>query len=184
MAQLSATSQLSAPALLGSCTVGWRLPVSRPGVTQSSSTTSLTGRPPGWHPDSANATSRASGNLRSLLIQGRSARLSRACGEVGGDLLQLAQGGAEVFYDLFGNLVRRRQSGGVFCAFVAEPEDVQVGFIPLQEVLVAEAVEAFRLLALAAVLRVVAGYEIVQVGAGERVGLEGEMPVGAQVVDP
>ena len=85
----------------------------------------------------------------------------RPCREIGGDLLQLAQSSAEVFYDLFGYLVGRREGGGVFCAFVAEPEDVQVGFVPLQEVIVAEAVEPLRLLALAAVLRVVAGYEIV-----------------------
>ena len=31
---------------------------------------------------------------------------------------------------------------------------------------------------------VVAGYEVVQVGAGQGVGFEGEVPVRAQVVDP
>ena len=44
--------------------------------------------------------------------------------------------------------------------------------------------EPLGLLALLAGCRVVAGYEVVKVGTGERVGLEGEAPVGPQVVYP
>ena len=44
--------------------------------------------------------------------------------------------------------------------------------------------EAFRILALQAIIGVVTGHEVVQVGAGQRVVLQGEAAVGAQVVYP
>ena len=104
--------------------------------------------------------------------------------QVHSNLLQLLQGGAEVFNDLVGDLVRGRQVGCVLHALVTQPEDVEIHFVPLHQVFVAEPAEALGLLALVASFRVIAGYEVVEVGAGERVGLEGESPVGAQVVDP
>ena len=52
------------------------------------------------------------------------------------------------------------------------------------KVVVAEAAEAFGLLALVTSLRVVARYEVVQVSTGQRVGLEREAMVGPQIVYP
>ncbi len=44
--------------------------------------------------------------------------------------------------------------------------------------------EPLGLLALVAILRVVAGDEIIQVGTAQRVGLQGEIPVRAKIIDP
>ena len=69
-------------------------------------------------------------------------------------------------------------------ALVLQPEDVEVDLVALDELVVGEGLEALALLALVAVLRVVAGDEVVEVGALERVLLQREVLVGAQVVDP
>ena len=54
--------------------------------------------------------------------------------------------------------------GGVFEGFVFEPEDVEVDLVAFGEVVVGEALEAFALGALVAVLGVVAGDEVVELG--------------------
>ena len=75
--------------------------------------------------------------------------------------------------------------------FVFEPEDVEVGFVSGDDVVVAEfAPAAFRVicrpgfLAAMAVGRVVTSDEILQVFVFHRVLFEGEVDVGAEVVQP
>ena len=67
---------------------------------------------------------------------------------------------------------------------VLEPEDIEVDLVALEQVVVSEAVEPLGLVAGVAILRVIAGDEIVQVGALESIGLEREVLVGAQIVNP
>jgi hypothetical protein len=67
---------------------------------------------------------------------------------------------------------------------VAQPEDVEADLVPGHQLVVGEPVEPLGLLALVPVLRVVAVDEVVEVVVGERVLLEREVLVGAQVVDP
>jgi hypothetical protein len=55
----------------------------------------------------------------------------------------------------------------VFETFVFEPEDVEVEFVALEQVLIAEALEALAFFPLVAALRIVAGEEIVEVAAVE-----------------
>ena len=69
-------------------------------------------------------------------------------------------------------------------AVVLEPEKVQAGLVAGDELLVSEVPEPFGFPALVPILRVVAGDEVVQVVDLERLGLEGEVLVGAQVVNP
>ena len=74
--------------------------------------------------------------------------------------------------------------GAFFQGFVFQPEDVEVHFVALDQFFVGEDFEALAFFALVAVLRVVAGDEVIEVAALEGVFLEREMQVGAQVVDP
>ena len=78
--------------------------------------------------------------------------------------------------------------GGKIRAFfqrvVFQPEDVEVHLVAFRQLFVGEGFETIALLPVVAVHRVVAGYEGVEVAALEGVFLEGEMQIGAQVVDP
>jgi len=65
-----------------------------------------------------------------------------------------------------------------------EPEDIEIGFVALDQVFVGKASEALGFGPLMAIRGVVAAYKIIQVGAGEGVGLQGEVLVGAEIVDP
>ena len=71
-----------------------------------------------------------------------------------------------------------------FRLFVAEPEEVEADLVAGDELVVGVPLEALGLLALVAVLGAVAGHEVVEIGSGERVLLEGEVLLGTQVVDP
>ena len=72
---------------------------------------------------------------------------------------------SQILHDLGGDDVGRGKIGGVFEGFVFEPEDVEVDLVAFDEVVVGEALEAFALCALVAVLGVIAGDEVVEVGA-------------------
>ncbi len=74
--------------------------------------------------------------------------------------------------------------GGVFEGFVFEPEDVEVDLVAFDEVVVGEALEAFAFGALVAVLGVVAGDEVVEIGALQLVFFQREVLVGSEIVDP
>ena len=63
-------------------------------------------------------------------------------------------------------------------------QKIEVGLVALDEVLVAESVEAVGLLALASIGWIIAGHEVVEVGAVQGVGLQGEALAGTQVVYP
>ena len=80
--------------------------------------------------------------------------------------------------------IRRRQVVEVVQAVVLEPEDVQAGLVARHQVGMAEVPEALAFLALVAVGRAVAVYEVAQVVRPQRPRLEREVPVGAQVVNP
>ncbi len=111
---------------------------------------------------------------------------------------QILRDGAELFQcrlqvldDRGGEDVGLREVSGLFQRFVADPEDVEVGLVTGHRLVVGEGLPASVgvvlgpcLGSLIAVLGVVAGDEVVQIFAGERVLLEREVLVGAQIVDP
>ena len=99
----------------------------------------------------------------------------------GGELLQRR---FQVVRDLLGNQLRRRQIGGLFEGVILQPEDVEVYLVALGQLVVGKGSEAFALLAVGAVLRAVAGDEVIQIAAFQGVFREREMQVGSQVVDP
>ena len=103
-------------------------------------------------------------------------------GQVGGDLGELIEGSLQVFDDLGRKNGGVQEIVGIAEAVVAEPEDVEVGFVALDQVFVGEGAEALGFGPLVAVIRVVGADEIVQVGTGEGVGLQGEVLVGADRV--
>ena len=81
--------------------------------------------------------------------------------------------------------------GGVFEGVVFEPEDVEAGFVAGDEFVVGVGTPAavgFLVgpggFASVPIRRVVAFHELVEVFALERIGLEREVFVGAEVVDP
>jgi hypothetical protein len=90
----------------------------------------------------------------------------------------------QVFDDLGGDYVGGGEIGCVFKAVVFEPEDVQAGFIAFDQLVIREGVKALGLLALVTILCFVAGYEVIQVLAAQRIRLQGEVFIGAEVVDP
>ena len=99
-------------------------------------------------------------------------------GQVGLDQLELRQRGAEVLDDLGGDQVRVVEAGGVFKAVVLEPEDVEAELVALKEVVITVGTPAAlrvrlgpRRLPVVAVRGVVAGDELVEVGALQGVGL-------------
>ena len=75
------------------------------------------------------------------------------------------EGGFEVFHDLGGDDVGGWEIGAVFQGFIFEPENVEVYLVAFDEVVVGEALETFALRTLVAVLGVIAGNEVVQVGS-------------------
>ena len=83
-----------------------------------------------------------------------------------------------------GDHVWRREVVGVLERLVAQPGDVQAGLVARQQLVVGERPEPLALHPLVARFRVVAGDEVVEVLAPERVLFQREVLVGAQVVDP
>ena len=104
--------------------------------------------------------------------------------EVGCDLRELVQGRLQILNNFGGQDGGIGQIGRIAQAVIPEPEDVEVGFVALDQVFVGEAAEALGFAALVAIFGIVAADEVVQVGAGEGVGLQREVLVGAEVVDP
>src|ERR1017187_2066667 len=109
------------------------------------------------------------------------AMLSR---QIGGDLSELIESGLQIFHDLSRENGRVREIRGIAEAVIPEPEDVEVGFVTLDQVLIGEAPETIGFGPLMPVLGIVTTDEVVQVGAREGVRLQGEVLVGAQIVDP
>jgi hypothetical protein len=70
---------------------------------------------------------------------------------------ELVQGGLEVFGDFGGDDFGGGEIGGVFEAVVFEPEDVEVGFVALDQVLVGEGLEAVGFFAFVTIFGMVAG---------------------------
>lgn len=108
-----------------------------------------------------------------------------------GDQSELLQRRLKLFDNLSGDDARLGKVFGGFEAFVFEPKDIEARLIAADQfVIVVGAPAAVGILlgpgrlALVAVLRVVAGDEFVEVFAFQRMGLEGEVHVGPEVVDP
>jgi len=99
----------------------------------------------------------------------------------------------QIIGDLLSQNFRIWKVLAVFQRIVFEPEDVEVGFVAFDDLVVGEAAPAtVGLLFLgpiaaafgSRVFGFVERYELVEVGSLERVGFEGEVLVGAEVVDP
>jgi hypothetical protein len=56
--------------------------------------------------------------------------------------LELIESRLQIVSDLLGNNVRIRETGGIFKAVVLEPENVEVDFVPLEKIIVAEGPES------------------------------------------
>jgi len=56
---------------------------------------------------------------------------------------ELIQRNFKIFNNFCCDNIRLRQVFGIFKAFVLEPEDIQVYFVPLDEIIVSEAAGAF-----------------------------------------
>jgi hypothetical protein len=104
--------------------------------------------------------------------------------QISGNLAELFERGLKIFHDFGGDDVWCREICGVFEGVVFEPEDVDVDLVAFGEVVVGEALEALAFDALVAVLGVIAGDEVVEVGALQLVFFKGEVLVGSEIVDP
>ena len=111
--------------------------------------------------------------------------------EVRCDFGELSEGGLEVFDDVGGDDLGSGKIGAVFEGFVFQPENIQVDLVAFDQVFVFVGSPAAFLvllrpggLSFVAVLWIVAGDEVIEITALEGVFFEGEMQVGAQVVDP
>ena len=97
----------------------------------------------------------------------------------------------KVLHDLGGQHFRIGQILTVLQRAVAEPQEVQVQLVALSQFVVLErpptaalVLRAPRRLPHVALARPIAGHEVVEVRSPERLHLEREVLVGAQVVDP
>jgi hypothetical protein len=98
--------------------------------------------------------------------------------------LELRQGSGEVVDDLAGNDLRCREVIEVLERGVLQPGDVEVDLVPRNELVIAEGAESLALDPLAArAARLVVLDEVVEMAPTQRVLLEREVLVGAQVVD-
>jgi hypothetical protein len=97
---------------------------------------------------------------------------------------ELLQCGLQVFHDVEGDHAGGGEVGAFFEGVILEPEDVEVDLVAFDQVGVVEGFESFGFLAAVAVLGVVVSDEVIQVLALQRVFHEGEVLVGAKVVDP
>lgn len=73
---------------------------------------------------------------------------------------------------------------GVFKAFIFEPENVKIDFIPLNEFFVSEAVKAFGFSSGIYIFRVVTFDEVFEVFIAEWICFEGEVHIGSKIIDP
>ena len=105
--------------------------------------------------------------------------------------METIQRGLQIFDDIRGQFVGIGQAVQIGQGLVLDPEDVQAGFVPLQDVLCAEPPPAaigvgfrpgFR--PFVAVFRVVAADKVIQIGIGHGMLLQGEMDIGAEIVNP
>lgn len=103
----------------------------------------------------------------------------------------MLQGALQVGDNVAADYARLGEVVRVLQGLILQPEDVQARLVAADDFLVGIGTPAARWIVLAparsalmAVGRIVEGDELVQVRTLERVGLEGEMHVGAQVIDP
>ncbi len=82
------------------------------------------------------------------------------------------------------SLARFGQGISAFKTFVTQPEEVETDFIALEQLIVAEGVEAFAFPALVAIFDMITGYKVVKMSSRERISTQGKILVGAQVIDP
>ena len=101
------------------------------------------------------------------------------------------ESGFQVFDDFLGKDIGVGEVVGFFQAFVSEPKDVKAGLVAVDELFVVVcAPAAVRILflprrcPLIAVLGVVALNELVEIFSLQRIGLEGKVLVGSEIVNP
>lgn len=68
--------------------------------------------------------------------------------------------------------------------FIAKPSDIEAQLVALLQLLVTEAAEAFGFVALEPVRRIKTRDKMVEIGSLQRVGLEREVLVRAEIIDP
>lgn len=105
--------------------------------------------------------------------------------------LEALQCALEIFDDIIGQHVGRGQAVQIGKGLVLDPEDIEAGFVPCKDVRDIEfAPAAIRVIlaprfgALVAILRVIAGDEIQQIGVLHRVLLQRKVDIGAEIIDP
>src|SRR5271165_3184518 len=101
--------------------------------------------------------------MRNIL---RLPRAALTCRQIRSHLGKLIECRLQILHDLGGKDGWVGEIGRVAEAVISEPEDVEVGFVPLQKVLIREAMEALRFGTLVTVGGIVAADEVVEVGAG------------------
>lgn len=92
---------------------------------------------------------------------------------------ELLQSRLEVLDDLGGDDAGGGEVVGVFEALVAEPEDIQAGLVARHQLVVVEPLEPLGLLTLTEPTGPITGDEIIEVGPGQRVLLQGEVLIRA-----
>ena len=111
--------------------------------------------------------------------------------QCGHQLVEAIQCGLQILNDIRSQFVGIGQAVQIGQGLVLDPEDVQTGLVPFQDILRAEPPPAaigvgFRpgFLPFVAVLRVVAADKVIQIGIGHGMLLQCEMDVGAEIVNP
>ncbi len=79
---------------------------------------------------------------------------------------------------------RRRQFIQIIEAVVLQPEDVEIGLVASNEFIVGEIPEAIGFCTIMSVFRIVADDEVLKIVKLERLGFEGKVFVGTEIIEP
>ena len=99
------------------------------------------------------------------------------------DLHELVQRRLKIFSDLRCDHIRFWQVCRIFQAVIFQPEDIQAHLVAFNQLIVAEYMKAFAFLTLVPVLRFVARDEVIEVGPLQRVRLQREVLIRAEVIE-
>ena len=101
-----------------------------------------------------------------------------------GNSRKLFQRRLQIFHNAGGKDIRGSQRISTFETFITQPEEVKAHLVAFEQFVIAKRVETLAFLPLVTVFRMVAGHEIIEMSAVERVGAERKVLVSAQVIDP
>jgi len=90
----------------------------------------------------------------------------------------------QILHNTGGKHIRRSHRISPLEALITQPEEIKAHLVMLEQLVIAKRAEALAFLPLVTILCMVARHKIIQVRPRQRIGAQGKVLVGAQVIDP